>query len=154
MIDQIIRGGVFYDVQGETPADFLANFIARLPPLASLPADMLLKAVLEREWFMPTAIGRGIAVPHPRTPLLSNPDEQFVSIGFSQKPLAWNALDGEAVNVALLVVSASAKLHLVTLSQINYFFQQDDFRALLKTVPTLDAIIEVIRKAEKTWRVS
>jgi PTS system nitrogen regulatory IIA component len=101
---------------------------------------------------MPTSLGHGIALPHPRNPLITDVGEQLVALGFLEQPVDWRALDGEPVHTVLLVLSASAKLHLHTLSRINYFCQQEDFRAMLTGRAPKEAIIGVIAEAEAGWR--
>jgi PTS system nitrogen regulatory IIA component len=51
----------------------------------------------------------------------------------------------------ILIVSASAKLHLQTLSQINFLCQQESFRELLKKRSSLAEICGAIEEAEKAW---
>jgi PTS system nitrogen regulatory IIA component len=150
-IKLIERGGVCYDIPGTMPREVLTNLIDRIPPSLFPDKTRLLEAILEREALMPTTIGHGIALPHPRNPLLSDPQAQFVAIAFLEQPVEWKALDGEAVHTLMLIVSASAKLHLDTLSKINFFCQQDAFRSLLQTRPPREAIIEILRETENAW---
>jgi PTS system nitrogen regulatory IIA component len=151
LIDLIERGGFFYDIPGAAPKEVLTNLIERIPPPLFPDKTLLLKAILEREALMPTAIGNGIALPHPRSPLLTDPRSQFVGIAFLEQPVDWKALDGEAVHTLLLIVSASAKLHLDTLSKINFFCQQDIFRSLLRERASREVITEALREAESAW---
>jgi PTS system nitrogen regulatory IIA component len=166
-IELITRGGVLYQVPGTTPREVITGIIEtiRRPSLAQAPErpptglvkppaaerNRLLEAVLEREALMPTAVGHGIALPHPRNPLVTETREQFVTIAFLQRPVDWHSLDGEPVHTVLLIVSASPKLHLHTLSRINFFCQQESFRALLESRASQEEIISVIRNAEQAW---
>ena len=103
----IKRGGVYRDVEGSNPREVLSTLIGVLPFISSISADKLLEAVLEREALMPTGIGGGFALPHPRNPLAA-PDpklrtegspladnEQFVVLAFLKEPVDWHSLDGE-----------------------------------------------------------
>jgi PTS system nitrogen regulatory IIA component len=146
----IERGGVFYNVPGTSPEKLLVELIARLSEEIVPPGDTLLKAVLEREALMSTGIGRGIALPHPRNPV--DEKKQFVAIAFPETPVDWKALDGKPVHTALLIVSASARLHLQTLSKINFLCRQESFLELLQSHASREAIITAIKEAEQTWR--
>jgi PTS system nitrogen regulatory IIA component len=150
----IERGGVFYGIPGTNPEKILAELIARLPGETAPPGDryMLLKAVLEREALMSTGIGKGIALPHPRNPVVADENKQFVAIAFPEFPVDWKALDGKAVHAALLIVSASARLHLHTLSKINFLCRQEEFLELLQNRAPKETIIRAVGEAEKTWR--
>jgi PTS system nitrogen regulatory IIA component len=152
LVELLNRGGVFYGIGGGSPQEALTNFFERISVPPSLDKKLLLDAVLEREALMPTAVGNGIALPHPRNPLISNAEDQFVSVGFLESNVHWKALDGKPVHTAILIVSASAKLHLHILSRINFFCQQESFRKLLKIRSSREEICKAIEEAEKTWK--
>ncbi|MDR1024711.1 MAG: PTS sugar transporter subunit IIA [Treponema sp.] len=147
------RGGVFYGLVGTTAEALVAEMIGLLPGIEGGDSanGALLRAVLEREALMSTGVGRGIALPHPRNPLITDTEKQLVSIGFPAVPVDWKALDGKPVHTVLLVVSASAKLHLHTLSKINFLCQDGDFISLLRNRAPRDRIIGAIREAERGW---
>lgn len=149
------RGGVYYQIPGDNSREALTSLIdmLKLPPSLDEAVNRgeLLKAVLEREALMTTAVGRGIALPHPRNPLVTETGLQFVAIAFPATPVGWHALDGEPVRTLILIVSASAKQHLHTLSRINYFCQHSDFRALLESRAPKEAITQAITEIEQTW---
>jgi PTS system nitrogen regulatory IIA component len=152
----INRGGVYYRVAGSGVRELLGNLIGglKLPPGtdAAIDREQLLKAALEREELMTTAVGHGIALPHPRNPLITDSAHQFVAIALLEQPVDWNALDGEKVHSTIFIVSASPKLHLHTLSRINYFCQQETFRELLVKHAPREEIIRVIAESEQAWR--
>ena len=151
----IERGGVHRDVRGSKPREVLKALIEALPPglgtQGNVPADALLKAVLEREDLMSTGIGCGIALPHPRNPLVKSEGEQFAALAFLEKPVDWNSLDGERVDTLLLIVAASAKRHLEIISEISFFCRQEDFYRMLKERSPLEELLRFIREAEKNW---
>jgi PTS system nitrogen regulatory IIA component len=151
LIQLIEQGGVFSDVSGTSPPEVLAALIG----LISLPPKVdditLLRSVLEREALMSTAIGGGIALPHPRSPIAGSLQEQCVAVGFLRNPVDWKALDGEPVRTLLLILSSSPKQHLHTLSRINFFCQQESFSSLLRAQGSKAEIIDLIRKSEGAW---
>jgi PTS system nitrogen regulatory IIA component len=154
LIELIKRGGGFHTISGTGPRELLANLIGGicLPP--SVDRAVLLNAVLEREALMSTAVGSGIALPHPRQPLITDPAEQFVTVAYTEQGLNWKALDGKPVHTAILIVSASAKMHLHTLSWINFFCQQESFRAQLENRAPAADILKAIEEAERTWNTT
>jgi PTS system nitrogen regulatory IIA component len=153
------RGGVYYNLPGTLPKEALASLIDRIPIIpAIVPAtaggsgkDKLLQAVLEREELIPTAMGNGIALPHPRNPLIENADEQFAALAFLEKEIDWGALDSLPVHTIILLVSASAKLHLATLQRITYFCRDENFCSLLKRRAPAEEILTLIEKTEQGW---
>jgi PTS system nitrogen regulatory IIA component len=152
------RGGVFYDLSGDTVEALVAEHIRRIPGLDDAGAsgfrEDLLRAVLEREALMPTGIGHGIALPHPRSPLIKDAERQCVSVGFPAAPVDWKSLDGRPVHTALLIVSASARFHLHTLLKINFLCQDKGFISLLEDRAPRDRIIGAIRELERGWKRS
>jgi len=152
LAELIKRGGVYKDIKGSNPREVLSALIASLPPIPSVPAGKLLEAVLEREALMPTGIGGGIALPHPRNPLASQDSEQFAALAYPELPIDWNSLDGERVDTLLLIVSASAKQHLQTLSEITFFCRQEEFCRLLKKRASLEELTHFIIETERNWK--
>ena len=151
LIELIRRGGGFRIIPGAAPRDLLVNLIGTIDLPPSLDRTALLNAVLEREALMPTAVGNGIALPHPRNPMIAESAEQFVSIVFAERGLNWEALDGKPVSTVMLILSASPKMHLHTLSRINYFCRQRSFVELLERRASPEEILHIIEETEKTW---
>ncbi|MDR2133705.1 MAG: PTS sugar transporter subunit IIA, partial [Treponema sp.] len=120
------RGGVYHNVPGVNPREILAALSAALPDLPALDKAELLKALLEREALMPTGLGRGLALPHPRSPALGPGGKPFMAVAFPALPVDWAALDGKKVGTVILIVSASPKQHLNTLSKIIFLCQQEN----------------------------
>jgi PTS system nitrogen regulatory IIA component len=153
----IERGGICYEVAGNSVDTVLAEFIELLP-CSSVPyrdcrdfKAALLKAVLEREALMSTGIGRGIALPHPRNPMAADAEAQMAAIGFPALPIDWKALDGGPVHSMLLIVSASPGFHLRTLSKINFLCADGRFLSLLKSRAAPGLILQTIREVEQGW---
>jgi PTS system nitrogen regulatory IIA component len=151
LTDLVERGGVQYGVKGTTPKEVLTAIIDALPFSVFAEKNKLLEAVLEREELMSTGISGGIALPHPRNPVAKD-NEQFVTIAFPVVPVDWKALDGGPVDSVLLIVSASAKLHLHTLSEINFLCRQEKFVFLLKNRASQEEILAAVREAEENWK--
>jgi PTS system nitrogen regulatory IIA component len=151
LIELIRRGGAFRTIPGATPRELLANLIGTVDLPPPVNRQELLNAVLEREALMSTAVGNGIALPHPRNPVIAESAGQFVSVAFAERGLDWEALDGKPVQTIMLIISASPKMHLHTLSRINYFCQQRPFLDLLERRASPAEILKLIEDTEKTW---
>ncbi|MDR1218475.1 MAG: PTS sugar transporter subunit IIA [Treponema sp.] len=152
LVDLIQRGGALRDIAGNTPKEVLDCFIQNIHLPASLTADVLLEAVLERESLMATSIGGGIAIPHPRNPLLLEENEQFIAIAFLKRTVEWQALDGVPVQNVILLVSSSARAHLHSLSRVHFLCQEEAFRSLLAEKASKEEIIKAVGVIEKEWR--
>ena len=101
---------------------------------------------------MSTGIGRGIALPHPRNPLIYDEEKRCVAIAFLKNSIYWKAPDGKPVHTIILIISSSAKNHLQTLSRFNFLCQEEKFYWLLERHAAREEIIAVIREAELKWQ--
>ena len=151
----IERGGIHYNVPGSNPKELLAGAIDLLPSIPSLDPRELYREILEREALVSTGVGRGIALPHPRNPMLgdgaTSGGDPLVAIIFPVQPLDWNTQDGSKVHTVFLLVSSSAQQHLNTLSKINFLCQQEKFSSLIKARSSKEDVIAAIREAEASW---
>jgi PTS system nitrogen regulatory IIA component len=151
LAELIERGGVYHHIAGSSSGEILANVTGLLPPFPLLDKQALLQAILEREALMSTGIGKGVALPHPRAPLLGEDGQPFVAVAFPALPVDWDTPDGSKVHTLFLIVSASAKQHLHTLSRINFLCQQEQFYSLIKSQASGGEIIAAVREAESAW---
>lgn len=145
------RGGVYYNVGGSNPVEVLSETARTINVPKDIDRDDLLRAILEREALMPTAIGHGIAIPHPRNPLFTDEALQCVAVVFLKTPVAYNALDRKPVSTLFLILSANARLHLGVLAEISHLCQKDDFISLLARRPSTEELMDYIAGVESTW---
>ena len=146
------RGGIYYSLNGNSIQEVLNELVKIIKAGEPIHREELLTAILEREALMSTSIGKAIAIPHPRNPIISLEEDQFTAMAFLGNPVDWNALDGQKVDTLILTLSASAKSHLKTLSAISFFCRQEDFIKLLKERASREAIISYIKDTEQTWK--
>ena len=144
------RGGVHYRLPGNCPKAALSALVGAMPAVQG-EGGKLLQAVLEREELMPTALGKGVALPHPRNPVITSEADQCAALAFTEEALDWGALDGEPVHTIILVVAASARMHLFTLQRITFFCRDADFIALLKRRAPAEELLGYIEKTEAGW---
>lgn len=146
----IDKGGIHY-IEGHTKRDVLYEIVKRISLPESLSNDDLFFALMNREDLMSTATGNGIALPHPRTPLITRVEEASVSIAFLKNPVDFQALDGQPVHTLFLILTSAPKRHLEVLSKIAHLCQHDDFVHLLKTRESKEKILDSVREYEKQW---
>jgi PTS system nitrogen regulatory IIA component len=147
----IERSGIYYKVPGASPKELLAGLIDLLPPIPSLDPKNLHREILEREALASTGIGRGIALPHPRSTILREGSEPLAAIGFPMQPIDWNSPDGGKVHTVFILVSLTAKQHLNTLAKVNFLCRQEKFYSLITEQAPKKDIIAAIREAEASW---
>jgi mannitol/fructose-specific phosphotransferase system IIA component (Ntr-type) len=109
--------------------------------------DEVLRAVAEREAVLSTGIGQGVAIPHGKTPALS---ELRMAAGRTVDPVDFDALDGRPVSLFFLLVGpeSEAGAHIRALSRISRLVRRDDVRERLLTAPDGAAFLAALREAE------
>lgn len=109
-------------------------------------ADVL-AAVEDREAVLSTGIGYGVALPHGRTP--SVPDLALVC-GRSERPIAFEAIDGEPVRLFFLLVSPErcAGQHVKALSRIARLVRRESLRGQLLAARSAAAFYQALVDAE------
>ncbi len=145
-------GGVYKDISGNSVKEILRNVINTITTPTSIPKEEILSALLSREEMMTTAIGRGIAIPHPRNPIITEAGDSSVSICYLENPTDFKALDGNPVHTLFIVLSNSPKKHLETLSKISYLCQMDQFIEMLKQRESKENILSYVEAKEIEWK--
>jgi PTS system nitrogen regulatory IIA component len=142
------RGGVFYEVPGARREEVLGA-VAQLPGIpAAVDRARLHELLVGREALASTAVGGGVAIPHPRDPVVADVDEPIVLLCFLSRPVDFGALDGQPVCVLFALLSPSVRRHLQMLSQLAFALHDERLRALLASVAPREAILERVQAIE------
>ncbi|HLP46522.1 MAG TPA: PTS sugar transporter subunit IIA, partial [Candidatus Kapabacteria bacterium] len=93
----IARGGIHFNIAGKTPIEVIKNavHVMSIPP--EVDEETVAYSLIEREEMMPTAIGKGIAIPHPRNPIIADIDHENITLCLLEEAINYNALDNEPV---------------------------------------------------------
>ena len=145
----IKKGGILTTTsKGRTPAEILTDAVSKMTVPPELKKEAVLSSLIERESMMPTAVGHGIAIPHPRSPVISDVDNESITVCLLSKSIDYKALDAEPVHTMFIVLSANPKRHLEILSRLLYICQQEGFTGLLKNKAPAADILKFVTEAE------
>jgi PTS system nitrogen regulatory IIA component len=139
------RGAVTAGVKPTTASEAIEIAVEALPALDDQTRRQVLDGVLERERMASTALGHGIALPHPRERPSELIDEALVSVVFPDLPLDWAAIDGEPVHTAFLLLSPSATVHLQILSGMAQSLRSPGLPSFLRERPSQAQLVERLR---------
>jgi len=129
----MIKGGVYYRVEGETIPDILLSAVNLINIPENIPREKVLTKLLMRENMASTSIGDGIAFPHPRAPILNQPGGEIVSICFPEKPVVCaNSVDSKPIHTFFVILSATNERHLKIMSKLAFLCRHNHFSELLK----------------------
>ena len=143
-------GGLLYDVSGDTIVEVLGDAVSRMDFIKEPEKkNRVLENLMDREEMMSTGIGKGVAIPHPRTPLTDMDLPALITTCFLHSPLDYRALDGRPVFVLFILMAPSAKLHLHLLARLSFCLRNDDFIAFLRRVPGKEDFYPFIEEFEQ-----
>lgn len=145
LADSVARGA-FLDADDVTTASKAISRLVRAHPgLERDSRAQLLADILERERQASTALGGGIAIPHPRRAPRRWVNEPSISILRSKQPIDWAALDGQPVRLVLLPLAPDIRIHLELLSRLSYALSIDGIPARLLEAADQAEVCELLR---------
>jgi PTS system nitrogen regulatory IIA component len=97
-----------------------------------------------------TAIGNGIAVPHPRNPIIVNVAGPSITLCHLAQPIDYGAVDGIPVGVLFTLISPNTHWHLHLLSRLMYLLRDGRFTEALKRRAGTAEIVALSRRIEPT----
>jgi fructose PTS system EIIA component len=128
-----------------TVIDAVVDFLAGAPEVIDL--DRVRADVFEREAVMSTGVGKGLALPHARTPAVRNTVAAFA---VTAHPVDYGALDGHPVRLVFLLAGPDTQrgTHVRLLSRLSRLMNNDAFRAELLNAEDAQAILACFEAAE------
>ena len=99
------RGGVFYDIEGDNPAEIYNNLCSVMPVPSGCSRKELQKELMERENVLSTAVGNGIAIPHPRKPLIQEDADERIVVCFPKNSVVMSTPDSKKVFVMFVLLT-------------------------------------------------
>lgn len=154
LADALERGGVAMRVGGEDRYEVFRTAINELPVPDSFDRGCLLDLMMAREKAGGTAIGDGIAVPHPRYPVVLPDGEAVVRACYLERPLDYRATDGRLVDTLFLMICPTVHSHLQLLSRLASVLRSEDFRQLVYSKPDRTRLVSAVRAEELSFSES
>jgi PTS system nitrogen regulatory IIA component len=131
-LDAALRAGRIVD---NLPGSDLANVYRALVDILPLPPDQEREEVyqmfLGRESRGSTAIGEGLALPHPRHPIVTPGQPPSVTVCFLAQPLDLKAPDRKPVHTLLALLTPTVRVHVHLLARLISALREPGFRAAL-----------------------
>lgn len=150
LVDALEAGGIHYELAGTDRPSVLAEVVRNLPQLTTVERDEVLTLLLTREQNQTTAIGDGIAIPHPSRPLVLSPQRPLMALSFLRDGLEWKAPDKEPVRAIFLVIAPNARIHLHLLGQLATALDDPTFRSAVRRQSSRDEILELARRLARS----
>ncbi len=148
LYEALEAGGVFYRIEGKSREAVLSDAVAHLRLPEEADRQYLGQMLISREKFASTAIGDGIAIPHPRSPGLLNVLRSTVTLCFLEQPVNFYSLDGQPVSILLLIISPNLRAHLHLLSRLGFVLQDPEFIQVLHSEENREKIFAALARVE------
>ncbi len=148
LLSAMQRGGLHTGIASRDVEDVLKAAADCVPGFLASEKEELCATLIERELLTSTGMGKGVAIPHPRTPLTASLEKPMIVTCYPQVPIDFNAIDARPVFVLFLLLSTSVKIHLHLLSKLAFCIRDNEFVAFLKSVPPAERLFSKITAIE------
>ncbi|HUY33899.1 MAG TPA: PTS sugar transporter subunit IIA [Pirellulales bacterium] len=142
----LAAGGELRDVPGIDKEAILRAVVERLSLAAEADREILWQLLVHREGSGSTGVGGGIALPHPRYPVLLPVSAPSITLCYLCQPIEFGARDGLPVHTLFVLVSRSVRSHLTLLAQVATALNDRRFRELVVAKADFDAILADARR--------
>jgi len=140
--------GIALDAQLATKSDVLRTLTALAEATGLLlDKDHLLASLVDRESLCSTAVPGGVALCHPRRPIPSVIQRQFLCFLRTAAPVDFGAEDDEGTSVYFLLCAPDARSHLHGLARLARILQGDTL-GKLKSATSAENILAILAEAE------
>ncbi|MFH1143372.1 MAG: PTS sugar transporter subunit IIA [Candidatus Eisenbacteria bacterium] len=141
------RECVMLDTPPLTKEEMIRSMVDRLSEQGLVDSVApVVRALMDRERVMSTGVGGGIALPHAQSPAVK---EFAVAFGRPQKPINFEALDGEPVSVVFMVVGPGDRTGLMrVLTRISRLLYTGDLQKKALKVKSADEFIRLVASEE------
>ncbi|MBW7865384.1 MAG: PTS sugar transporter subunit IIA [Candidatus Hydrogenedentes bacterium] len=142
-------GGIYYRVEGADKSSVLRGVVDNMRLPDGVDKEFLYRVLLAREQACSTAVGDGIAIPHPRNPIVLHVTQPSVTLCFLENPVEFGAMDGRPVRVLFTLVSPTVHTHLRTLSRLAFALQDPGFKSAISEPATREVILTEARRLDQ-----
>jgi len=110
--------------------------------------NKLHKAVIERERLCSTAIGEGVAIPHPRTAITNKSKKPVISLGITKNGMDFESIDGNPTNLIFLISAPRADIHLKLMARLSRILRDKKFRYKLIQSEDYTELRKILKEKE------
>jgi nitrogen PTS system EIIA component len=106
--------------------------------------NLLLSGLLDRERMMTTAVGHGVAIPHPRRLIPGMFPEPAVALGICPKGADFGAIDDQLVHLFFLSCATREEIHLRLMANLSLLTRREDTIAGLRTCTSPEQVATLV----------
>jgi nitrogen PTS system EIIA component len=142
-------GGVVHNMAAGERHVVLRAVVDHMALPANFDRASLVELFLAREAIGSTAVGEGVAIPHPRQPVILPVARPALTICFLSQPVNFGARDGKPVHTLFVLVSPTIRAHMQMLAQIARALHDEPFREILRRRASQAEIMTALERVEQ-----
>ncbi|MBI5641462.1 MAG: PTS sugar transporter subunit IIA [Nitrospirae bacterium] len=148
------RGGIYHRVKGDTKEDAIMSCLVHIKTaIPQIDAGRLFDAIMDRENLCSTAIGNGIAFPHPRPFKEFSASFSSIALCYLKQPVPFGSLDNEDVDTLFFIFPKSERRFLRIQAILSRLLKDEQIlSAVKKALPPDDLYDLFIRKETEIFR--
>lgn len=146
--EAIKRGGVYRDLDASDKDAALHAVVDALPLPAGFDRSMLIDLLLARERLGATAMGNGVAVPHPRHPVILPVGRPVVAVCFLKRAVEFGEAEKGPVDTLFLLVCPTARTHLSVLARLSCALRDSRFLEAIRSRASSETIVHEADRVE------
>jgi PTS system nitrogen regulatory IIA component len=141
--DLLAAKAIFPSLKANSKKQAIQELSAKAAELTGRDAREIFETLLQRERLGSTGVGNGVAIPHGKMPKLDKLVGLFARMA---KPIDFEALDGEPVDLIFLLLApeAAGADHLKALARIARLLRDDKVAKKLRAARDTDAIYAML----------
>lgn len=112
--------------------------------------DAILQAVQAREDTASTALANGVAIPHPRRPLVNALGESLIAFGRTASGMPFGSENGNLTDIFFLVCCRDDRTHLRVLARLSRLLLQPRFLDDLRAAERPTDVWQLIDRSERS----
>jgi PTS system nitrogen regulatory IIA component len=158
LVAALKRGGIAYDLRATNKESALRSVVDALALPPQFDRNSLFDLFLARERLGSTAMGDGIAIPHPRHPVILPTPGPVLALCFLAEPISYAEKDSRThrplpkdkrmVNTLFVTISPTIRVHLHVLANLSRALKDEAFRAALLRRGTPDELLSALAALE------
>lgn len=148
LLDFLSPDAVVPALRANSKKQVLQELSAQAAKLTGLDERTVFEALLQRERLGSTGIGEGLAIPHGKLP---NLDRLFGLVARLEKPIDFEALDGQPVDVLFLLLApeGAGADHLKALARVARVLREPGILERIRATRDADALYAVMTGSTK-----
>ena len=133
------RGGIYFNIPGTQKNAVVQACLEQIQKnIPQIDIKRLFGSIMEREALCTTAVGHGIALPHPGS-FGKFTSSSYIALCMLQHPVPYGAVDNEDVDTLFFIFPKSERRYLRIQAKLLRLLREDQVLSAVKSAPTAPA---------------